>query len=282
MKLVTNYIKKVFRYIDFKFGRLFFKNDNNFFINVIGHFQLQKKICDYSKNKYSIDLYKNGFTKIDSFDSKELKFFSDKLENFSIENSSKFRLDLQINLDTIDKINDLLKKNKSLISTLNAYFKSNFIIAEINIYRNKYFKKKKNIELINENFHCDHYKKTMVKLFINLSEVKKENGPLEIFTKQNTKKIIQNGYYDRNNYKNAEEIIKNENLKFINIGKIGEALICATTECLHRASIPYPKFHRDMLAITLIKDFSKETNLIRFKTEINKSLSKKLGKLNFI
>ena len=30
--------------------------------------------------------------------------------------------------------------------------------------------------------------KTMVKLFINLDEVKSENGPLEILTKKNTKK----------------------------------------------------------------------------------------------
>ena len=37
-------------------------------------------------------------------------------------------------------------------------------------------------------FSLHHYKKTMVKLFINLDEVKSENGPLEIFTKENTKK----------------------------------------------------------------------------------------------
>ena len=39
----------------------------------------------------------------------------------------------------------------------------------------------------------------MVKLFVNLSNVTRENGPLEIF-KRKYKKIIENGFKDRNNY----------------------------------------------------------------------------------
>ncbi len=281
MKLMINFIKKIYSYFDFKLGRFFFKNDNNFLLNIIGHLQLKKKIFNFTDNQYSIDLFNNGFTKIEPFSKEELKHFSKELEDLSLSNPNNFRVNLDISDHNIKKVNNLLKTNKSLISSLNAYFKSNFIIAEINIYRNKYFNKSENIELINENFHCDHYKKIMLKLFINLSEVKKQNGPLEIFTKHNTKKIIQNGYYDRNNYGNAKKILEDQNLKFINTGNIGESLLCATTECLHRASIPLLNHHRDIMAVTLFKDFSKNFNPIKYEEEINKTLAKRLGKLNF-
>lgn len=280
MKYLINYIKKIFLYIDFKFGRFFFKNDNNFLINLIGHIQLKKKIIDFEDNNESINIHNIGFSKIEPFDKKDLEYFSKIIRDYSVKNSEKIRLDIDINENIIEKINKLLIKNKSLISTLNGYFKSNFLITEINIYRNKYFKKDRDKELINENFHCDHYKKTMIKLFINLSEVQIKNGPLEVFSKKNTKKIILNGFRDRNNYQNAKRILDDNNLKFTNTGLFGDALLCSTTECLHRASIPYKNFHRDMLAITLFKDFSLDFNPIKFKNEINGTLAKKLGKLN--
>ena len=37
------FIRKVFNYFDYKLGRFFFKNDNNFLINLIGHKELKKK-----------------------------------------------------------------------------------------------------------------------------------------------------------------------------------------------------------------------------------------------
>lgn len=276
-----NLLNKIFNYIDFKLGRFFYKNDNNFLINFIGNIQLKKKIFNFEENQKSLKLSNIGFTKIDSFEKNELQFIKDKLEECSKKSSKNYRFNLDINDEIIIYTNNLLQKNESLISTLRGYFKSNYLITEINVFRNKHFKKENNKELINENFHCDHYKKTMVKLFINLSNVTKENGPLEIFAKENTKKIIENGFKDRNNYGDSRKILDDTSLKFINIGDIGHSFLCNTTECLHRASIPHENCHRDMLAVTLFKDFSNELNPLRFKNEINKSLAKKLGKLNF-
>tara|TARA_B100000902_G_scaffold389404_1_gene436483 strand:+ start:899 stop:1747 length:849 start_codon:yes stop_codon:yes gene_type:complete len=281
MKLAINYIKKIYSYLDFKLGRILFKNDNNFLINFIGLVKLNKKIINFTQNENSLNLIKDGFTKIDIFDEKDLKYFSDKIKDFAKNNSDKPRLDIDVDERIIKKTNELLTKNKSLISSLNGYFKANFIIAEINIYRNKHFIKNENKELINENFHCDHYKKTMVKLFINLDEVKIENGPLEIFTKKNTKKMIDNGYINRNNYGNSNKLIEERKNKYLNTGPAGNALLCATTECLHRASIPDEGYHRDIMAVTLFKDFSKNFNPIKYEKEINKNLAKKIGKLNF-
>ena len=72
----------------------------------------------------------------------------------------------------------------------------------------------------------------MVKLFINLDEVKSENGPLEIFTKENTKKMIDKGYIDRNNYGNSKKLIEETKNKYLNTGPIGNALFV----CYHRMS----------------------------------------------
>ena len=158
MKSAINYIKKIYSYFDFKLGRILFKNDKNFLINFIGLVKLNKKIINFTPNENSLNLIKDGFTKIDKFDEKDLKYFSDKIKDFARNNSNKPRLDIDVDETIIKKTNELLIKNKSLISSLNAYFKANYIIAEINIYRNKHFIKNENKELINENFHCDHYK----------------------------------------------------------------------------------------------------------------------------
>ena len=110
----------------------------------------------------------------------------------------------------------------------------------------------------------------MVKLFINLDEVKSENGPLEILTKENTKKMIDKGYINRNNYGNSKKLIEERKNKYLNTGPAGNAFLCATTECLHRASIPYKNYHRDIMAVTIFKDFSKNFNPIKYEKKINK------------
>ena len=94
MKSAINYIKKIYSYFDFKLGRILFKNDNNFLINFIGVIKLNKKIINFTQNEKSIDLIKDGFTKIDMFNEKDLKYFSDKIKDFAKNNSDKIRLDI--------------------------------------------------------------------------------------------------------------------------------------------------------------------------------------------
>ena len=276
------FIRKVFNYFDYKLGRFFFKNDNNFLINLIGHKELKKKIINFEINEESNNLKNRGFTKIKPFQISKVEEIKKIFNSYCLQNPNEKRINLEIDDDIIRKIDQLLQSNKNFLSTINGYFKSNYVVGEINIYRNKNFIKDDAIEVMNENFHCDHYKKTMVKIFINLSKIEKVNGPLEIFDKKKTKKIIELGYYDRNNYGNAKDYLSKDDNKYLNLGEIGDSLICSTTECLHRASIPNKNCSRDVISVSLFKDNSLNFNPIKYMDEINKGIAKKLGKLNFI
>ena len=66
----------------------------------------------------------------------------------------------------------------------------------------------------------------LIKLFINISDVDENNGPLHVVSKKHTSYVVKKlKYINRNNYKSV--LI----LSVINIGKSGSALICITTQC---------------------------------------------------
>ena len=63
----------------------------------------------------------------------------------------------------------------------------------------------------------------MFKIFILLNDTLEDDGPLHIYNKNQTKKIIKNYYKDRNNY---EKNIENKISPYKFIGSRGESLIC--------------------------------------------------------
>ena len=102
----------------------------------------------------------------------------------------------------------------------------------------------------------DAYLCTYLKLFINISDVHENNGPLHVVSKKATAEVVKKlRYYDRNNY-NSDINIKYHK----HVGKSGSALLCNTTQCYHRAGVPEKNSTRDMMTIILLA-FSRENIL---------------------
>ena len=80
-------------------------------------------------------------------------------------------------------------------------------------------------------------------------DVNIDQGPLHIYSKNNTKKFMKlNNYKNRSNYVNEElsdDLVSNT-------GKIGESFVANTTECLHKAGEVKKGNYRDILFITFI------------------------------
>ena len=80
-------------------------------------------------------------------------------------------------------------------------------------------------------------------------DIDKLNGPLHIYSKQDSKEFVKkSNYKNRNDYSDLEL----EKKVFINTGKKGDVLVADTTECLHKAGEVEKGYHRDILFITFM------------------------------
>ena len=102
-----------------------------------------------------------------------------------------------------------------------------FVVTNIKLYRTLHFDTSVEKEQYSNFWHCDHYLKTLTKLFIFLHEVKIENGPFEYYDLSQTKKIVKKGYSGRN--KNYDKSIFDKSQKERVLGNRSDS-ICRTTE----------------------------------------------------
>ncbi len=267
-------MKKILNYIDNKFGRFFFGNDNDFRINLLGSLKRLKLNSLFKTNNF----FKYGYVSsgksnkdyCDELKDHIQKFvnknFREDLYNYTVPNDEK----------TIEISKKIFNSNQKLKTDLNSIFGDKFIISDICIYRNYHFNQQdQNNEQYSNFFHCDHYVKTMFKIFIILDDVDENNGPLFFFDKATTKKIIPKFYKNRNEYKpNIDKIFKVN--KFT--GSKGNALVCSTTECLHKAGVPNKNKSRDMIVYNCFN--LENSDPWFYENDLSNSLSKKLGKLN--
>ena len=262
-------------FLDYKLGRIIFSNDNNFLINLIGSIKLKKKIF---KEKDELDI--NGFKFIDGLDKIKIKKFYSKCikkindNNFKNFNNTEkaFRYDMDV--EDIENAFNIIKDDK-ISSQINKFYNSKFIVTNLQFYRTLHFENDNKKEQYSNFWHCDHYLKTLTKLFIFLHEVKIDNGPFEYFDLDQTKKIVKNGFSGRNySYKNT--IFDNFKKKIV-LGDVGEGFLCRTTECIHRATIPHKNKYRDILQFDIFP--SKKLEIDNFKNNLSPELSKKFGKI---
>ena len=126
-----------------------------------------------------------------------------------------------------------------------------------------------NTNIYSNNYHVDYYIMNYFKMFINLQDVDETQGPMNLYSKKNSKKFVTaNNYKDRSNYnlKNEKElgVIKNT-------GSKGDLFICSTPQCLHRASSPEIGKKRDMLFLTFAATIESENSnqdLLSFEKKI--------------
>ena len=212
--------------------------------------------------------HKNGYLFPNVNFKKEILLLNKVLDvNEKIDNQNEFKYIL--NNERISAIKNILNTQdfKNLLNKLEKYFNSKIYLIDAKVTRNFPIEKenehKQNI--YSNNYHVDYYTINLLKMFINLHDVDETQGPMNFYSKENSKKFIKfNNYKDRSNYE-----IKNEkDLGLIkNVGSSGDLLICSTPQCLHRASSPEKGKYRDMLFLSFaIKsiDQNSKNNLFKF------------------
>ena len=242
-------IGKILYSINNNFGKYLFKNPNTLYYNLFNKLH-QNFIANKNFETENIKKYfEKGFfkTKINSINF--CKYIASEIEKQPINSKDK-SFNFEISDQMREKIKDHINNELSpTLKELEKFYNSKISVANIEIRRNFHIDENITEEMYSNFYHVDAYVYNHFKMFINLMDVNIDQGPLHIYSKNNTKKFMKlNNYKNRSNYVN-EELIDD---LVSNTGKIGESFVASTTECLHKAGEVKKGNYRDILFITFI------------------------------
>ena len=235
-----------------KYGGTFLFNSPN---------TLTYSVFNYFYNKFVINLeeadeeikvfHENGYLKPNlNFQDEATKLIETLDEKRSIKSNASIQF--LLNEDSKKIIRNILKSSKfqNLKNKIEKYFNLKMYLINVVVSRNLPLDKKieHNTNVYSNNYHVDYYLMNYFKMFINLQDVDETQGPMNLYSKNNSKKfVVSNDYKDRSNYKLDNE----KELGLIkNTGSKGDLFICSTPQCLHRASSPEIGKKRDMLFLS--------------------------------
>ena len=236
------------------------------------------------------NLFQDGFIELKRIDQEFINKINNELSKqiTSQINTPIIKYEFTDNLKNY--LNDFLDNNTVYsLNILKNLFKCNVYVTTIQIRRTYYIDKTKfeNKSVYSENFHCDKYVGTHYKQFIYLNNVTESNGPFTYLSKSSTKKFISKFKF-KNRFSN--DIVKGDFKEDENyfMGDAGSSILVNTTQCLHRAAIPYKGKYRDVIVITYVASptitdpdsmyFAKNFNESFWNSEHDGVFSKKLAK----
>jgi len=244
-------------------GRKLFKNDAGLRHNILGKISLLK-------TKKTIDV-KAENTKISELDEKGYASLGIPFKTSDVENIiSKYKQMIEDDEHSVIRteyknkvysrmISQVYKKIPQIANLLTdeikdglkQHYKGNFQVHHVLAWRNHHVPPEiiEEKKLFASNWHCDGRDTSRVTLFINLSDVTEEHGPLHVQSKQRTKELIKMGFRGRHNYNLPEKVMEDPNYVVKNIGPPGTSVLCNPQLCLHRAGIPGPNKIRDIMEI---------------------------------
>jgi len=107
-------------------------------------------------------------------------------------------------------------------------------------------------ELFSNHWHCDNRDTDSYwKIFILLSDVTDDDGPLHLVTRSRTKELMKMGFHTRDDYDLSDDVLYDPKYLVKHTGPIGTVVIGNPTLCLHRAGIPSLGHTRDMIYLML-------------------------------
>ncbi len=155
-------------------------------------------------------------------------------------------------------INDVIKLEikkivnnylSDLINELEYYYQNKIKLSYSEITR--IYNADKDKEYNSNYFHTDGYLFTMLKVFINLQDVEKIHGPMQLFSYKDSKKFFSYNIKNIENYRIKPGSSNNINCSQ-NTGSKGSVSAVMTTQVLHRAGNPEGDLKRDILFLEFV------------------------------
>ena len=256
--------------LDNSLGIFFFNNLNSFSTNLYNF--LYKKII-FSKNNFNLteNFIKNGYQKIGKANIKHINEIILECEKQNPKKSERSTFRFINNEKIIEIVKKIIAESCSdHMNELEKCYKSNIKLSWIGIARN--YRHLSKAETYSNFFHTDGYTLNLIKMFINLQDVNKNHGALQIIKKNHSKAFIKETkiknekgktniltwLYNFTSNRPSRRVSPHEDheipkeMIFENLGDIGDILIANTTELIHRAGIPNENHYRDMLSLEFV------------------------------
>ena len=144
-----------------------------------------------------------------------------------------------------------LKKmiTEELLQMFEEHFRGNFQIVYTAMWRNYHVPSEIQAEkeIFSSGWHCDGSNTEEITLFINLSDVKEDDGPLHIQTKERTKELVKLGFKTRREPGLPLNVLEDPNYVIKHTGPPGSTVLANSSICMHKAGIPQSSHIRDIM-----------------------------------
>jgi hypothetical protein len=101
-------------------------------------------------------------------------------------------------------------------------------------------------DIYSNSWHCDNEPSDRLKMFVALSDIDADCGPLHLLSRPTTRRMLWRGFKNRDDYGMPIGQIEDPNRLVKFVGSIGSVMFVNVTQCLHRAGVPAPGHHRDI------------------------------------
>lgn len=107
-------------------------------------------------------------------------------------------------------------------------------------------------EVFSNFWHCDEYLTSEWKFFVNLSDVTRESGATQVHPVGSTREIMRSGFRSRFWVTGrARRLLEEPSRIVYGDGPVGTALLLNAQLCVHRAGMPAPGLHRDIVQFVI-------------------------------
>ena len=245
---------------DESLGKIFYGNLSGFKNNIKGKRKLVKSLnqAEVESNLQVQELWSKGYLKLgephkksdlEAIRSKYNKMIESDEYSFvrtQYKGEAYTREILNVSKN-IPELASLL--NNDIIDLIEQYYNSHLEVISVICWRNYHVPPKivKETETFSDRWHCDKQNTDYFSLFVVLSDVTEEDGPLHFQPIDRTKYLIKNGFGNRHNYNVSPELLNNPKYVAKAIGPSGTSFLINTEFCLHRAGIPSHDRFRDII-----------------------------------
>jgi hypothetical protein len=250
--------------LNVKVGRKLFCNDGGVISNVIGRYvknrdsKNSKKLGFHcNQSPFVEDLKDRGFAVVDRTASEAaMASLAETWARWASDQETPKDGRLQLSsVDFSETVNECLPMLRQLVTkevedTLESYFGSYSRIINFHIYRNT---KALNVSRLDSygstgHWHTDGSTSESIKLFFMLSDVNVNNGPMEIISRKDTRKVFQSTKFSFPDKKGQTVRYIGDECKIISLqGKRGSSFYALTNDILHRATVPDEGEFRDLI-----------------------------------
>ena len=247
------------------FSRMYYGNLSGMKQNFYGRFHLilvrllgifnKKKRTDEKIFNYTEKLKNEGFVYITDLDVEKIKKIRESVRSIQQKKPLINGIYKFCSTSDLKNLHPLISEifSSQMLDLIHAYYNSSFKTSHVMSKHTYNIKNKDSKELISEFWHCDSVPASLLQIFIPLRKVTKNDGPFQVISKHDSKKIVRLGY--NRGQKSFNKMIKSSKSFFEFTGEVGSALIVQVGSCLHRATIPKSNCERELMNLHIVPVF---------------------------